>query len=100
MDLEIYYYDNRTSFSRLVREILEYVIKIAEERYDLTIYYEVKIDDTSIHPYMIVNNLPPIVFDDEPDIDALLKILVMSSNIPLIYNGLRGGQGLINMGII
>ncbi len=96
MDLEVYYYDNMTSFSELVKELLEYTIRVAEEKYDLSIYYEVRRDDASVYPYMVVNDLPPIVFDEEPNIDLLLKILIMSSNTPILYNGISRDFGLAN----
>ncbi len=82
----MYFYGNRTFFSRMVREIIEYVIRIIEEKYDLSIYYEYRVDEYSEHPYMVVNDLAPIIFDELPDIDVLIKILVMASNTPVIYN--------------
>ncbi len=87
MDLYIQFYDNLTEKSIIVREILEYVMQVLENIYNLTIEYIVEKDPASDEPYMIVNDLEPVYFDKIPDIEMLIKILLIASDSKWINDG-------------
>ena len=63
-------------FSYMVREVVEYVIDIVREKYGLNIIYR-RVFGDSPYPYMIINDMKPLVIDKIPSISDLMNLVLM-----------------------
>ncbi len=66
--------------SDIIREIVEYAIDLAKEKHGLSIMYR-KHYDEDIQPYMVINDLSPVVFDNIPSINEVVEMILMAAEI-------------------
>ncbi len=92
MDLYIVYFGNNSEDSRIIGEIIEYVVSLVEKKYGLAVFYQSLIDEDSEYPYVLINDYDPIHFDRIPDIDTLLNMMLMASQTSLLGEGFVSGK--------
>ena len=63
--------------SDIVKEIIEYAVELVERRYGMRIVYRRVHDEECSEPYMIINELEPIVFDRVPSLKTIVELLLM-----------------------
>lgn len=81
VDLYITFIYSRDEFSSIVREIVEYAINIVREKHGLNISYNEVVCDKQVFPLMIINELEPVVFNEIPSLDNIVKLLLASLRI-------------------
>jgi len=62
--------------SEIVREVVEYVVKLVEREYGVNIVYRVLYDSKVALPCIILNEYEPIQIDKVPQTDYLVKLLL------------------------
>jgi len=76
---------NDSEFSSILREIVEHAIHIAVKEYGLNIKYREIVDDVET-PYIIINDMNPIVFRDLPSMNELINTLILISELNSVLN--------------
>jgi len=69
---------SRDEFSDMVREIVEYVIDVIREKYGLNIVYRRIVSDKYDAPYLVINDLDPIIIDELPSVELLTRMILMT----------------------
>jgi len=69
---------SRDDFSDMVREIVEYVIDVVREKYGLNIVYRRIVSDKYDAPYLVINDLDPIIIDELPSVELLTRMILMT----------------------
>lgn len=67
-------------FSEIIKEIIEYVVELVRNKFGLRIVYR-EIYDEEIQPYMVINDLEPIVFDKIPSVEEIINMFLISAEI-------------------
>jgi hypothetical protein len=79
MDLYIVYGMNLGEEALMLKEIIEYTLEVIERDYGLTVDYQVIRDDSAPYPYLLVNDMGPIYLDKIPDVESLVKMMLVAA---------------------
>lgn len=71
-------------FSDMVREIVEYVIDVIREKYGLNIVYRRIVSDKYDAPYLVINDLDPIIIDELPSVELLIRMILMTLDMGVL----------------
>lgn len=67
---------NRNTVSELVEELFETLIHILRERYGVSVFIRKVYDNSIEYPRLIVNDYEPVVINEPPPLEVLLKVLL------------------------
>ncbi|OYT40550.1 MAG: hypothetical protein B6U89_01715 [Desulfurococcales archaeon ex4484_58] len=79
-DLYIVLVYSNDGYSEMIREIVEYAIEIVSSKYGLNISYKRILANDIDYPYIVINGLDPIAFEEKPSLKTLIDLFLITAD--------------------